>query len=143
MPSNPTQPVDITDDWAATGVQTAPSSGALASGLVNPAVMGYQLFNWLLNFCTNGVRFFARNGCPTWDPLVTYTAGAVVNYLGKFYVAYAPVLGSNHVAYSKLRPEKIILWIGVVKLPPLASISFSANGSTTVAVARFSPARGM
>lgn len=70
------------------------ASAAASSSIVDPdtitpgyAATGYplstqpparQFWNWVLNYCMNGVRYFSQRGVPDWDTAETYYIGAVV-----------------------------------------------------------------
>lgn len=45
----------------------------------------YQYFNWILNYCSNAVRYFMQNGIVSWQAAETYQSNAVVQYGGYFY----------------------------------------------------------
>lgn len=44
-----------------------------------------QYWNWILNYCMNGVRYFCRRGIVDWDTAETYWQTDVVQYGGVVY----------------------------------------------------------
>ncbi len=82
-------------------VRSAWGSGADSTALVDPetATPGFtaagwplssqpparQYWNWILNYCMNGVRYFCRRGIPDWDTAETYFVTDVVQFGGIVY----------------------------------------------------------
>jgi hypothetical protein len=56
-----------------------PSAGFIEAGwLMSATPPARQYWNWVLNFCANGIRYFSQRGIVDYDPLETYSIGAIV-----------------------------------------------------------------
>ena len=51
-----------------------------------------QYFNWILNYCANGIRYLCQNGIAAWDLQETYPQNAIVMQAG---VLYQSLLAGN------------------------------------------------
>jgi hypothetical protein len=73
----------VTAPWGDTAIPVTdtvqPTQGYIQAGWLQSAVPPpREYFNWLLNFCSNGVRYFSRRGIADYDPGETYLVGDVV-----------------------------------------------------------------
>lgn len=67
------------------------TTGFVAAGWKLSAVPpARQYFNWVLNYCMNGIRYFSRRGIVDWDPAETYSANDIVR-------------GNNNIVYQSLQ----------------------------------------
>lgn len=76
-------PPPVVPAWAETATDPTdidqPTNGFIQTGWPLSAVPpSRQFFNWVLNFCANGVRYLARMGMKDWDAAETYAVGAIV-----------------------------------------------------------------
>jgi hypothetical protein len=94
--SSPTDIVDPGNDFV--------SSGWLQSS-VPPA---RQFFNWILNYCANGIRYFSRRGIVDYDPAETYLQNDIVR--GDDNCLYQSLMNANIGARPSTSP---VAWGGV------------------------------
>jgi hypothetical protein len=64
--ANLNEVVDPGDNFASNGWQPG------AVPIIRP------ILNWILNYCSNGIRYFSRRGVPDYDPAETYMLGDIV-----------------------------------------------------------------
>lgn len=73
----------VRNSWADLAANPAdivdPGNTFAAAGWLNTGVPpSRQYFNWVLNYCSNAVRYFCRRGVSDWDASETYVVGDVV-----------------------------------------------------------------
>lgn len=75
--------------WAESGDAVQPTNAEIQSGWQAGSVPpSRQRFNWILNYCMNGVRYLVRRGLPDWDAAETYAIGdRVIGPTGSTYQA--------------------------------------------------------
>lgn len=75
--------------WAESGDAVQPTNAEIQSGWQAGSVPpSRQRFNWILNYCMNGVRYLVRRGLADWDAAETYAVGdRVIGPTGSTYQA--------------------------------------------------------
>jgi hypothetical protein len=62
--------------WADTGDKTEPTGAEVLTGWpASSSAPSRQRFNWILNFCSNGIRYLTRRGLADYDAAETYLVG--------------------------------------------------------------------
>lgn len=93
----------VRDAWAdtapvwngTTGDIADPGNAFVAAGWQqNTVPPPYQYFNWVLNYCSNAVRYFMQNGIVDWQAAELYQVGAVVVFNNFIYQCL--VNNTNH-----------------------------------------------
>ena len=93
-----------------------------------------QYFNWLLNFCSNGIRYLCERGLPDWDPAETYSIGDVVRGDdGLIRASRGTTNINNRPSTTDTNSSLPLPWWGPVQAltPP------AIDGSTSVATTAF------
>lgn len=80
---------EVIPPWADSGDKVQPSNAEIEAGWPSSAVPpSRQRFNWVLNYCMNGVRYLSRRGIADWDADETYAIGdRVIGPTGQTYQA--------------------------------------------------------
>lgn len=94
--------------WAESGDAVQPTNAEIQSGWQAGAVPpSRQRFNWILNYCMNGVRYLVRRGLADWDAAETYAIGdRVIGPTGSTYQA----LTANTNKTPASNPSDWALW---------------------------------
>lgn len=94
--------------WAESGDAVQPTNAEIQSGWQAGSVPpSRQRFNWILNYCMNGVRYLVRRGLADWDAAETYAIGdRVIGPTGSTYQA----LTTNTNKTPASNPSDWALW---------------------------------
>lgn len=94
--------------WAESGDAVQPTNAEIQVGWPAGATPpSRQRFNWILNYCMNGVRYLVRRGLADWDADETYAIGdRVIGPTGSTYQA----LTANTNKTPASNPSDWALW---------------------------------
>ena len=94
--------------WAESGDAVQPTNAEIQTGWPAGATPpSRQRFNWILNYCMNGVRYLIRRGLADWDAAETYAIGdRVIGPTGATYQA----LTANTNKTPASNPSDWVLW---------------------------------
>jgi|GEM_PF-4641748 len=94
--------------WAESGDAVQPTNAEIQSGWQAGSVPpSRQRFNWILNYCMNGVRYLVRRGLADWDAAETYAVGdRIIGPTGSTYQA----LTANTNKTPASNPSDWALW---------------------------------
>ncbi len=114
--------------WADAGDKVQPSNAELSTGWPLSAIPpSRQRFNWILNYCANAVRYFARRGLPDYDAAEIYMTGdRVLGAEGKTYVCTSD---NTLNTAPPTNPSKWMRW-GYTQNELAQVVSASANDHT-------------
>ncbi|MBT9516690.1 MAG: hypothetical protein IV112_08345 [Methyloversatilis discipulorum] len=99
---------DVLPPWAESGDAVQPTNAEIQVGWPAGATPpSRQRFNWILNYCMNGVRYLVRRGLSDWDAAETYAIGdRVIGPTGSTYQA----LTANTNKTPASNPSDWALW---------------------------------
>jgi hypothetical protein len=94
--------------WADTGDKTQPTNAEIDVGWpLSATPPSRQRFNWILNFCANGVRYLTRRGLADWDAAETYSiSDRVIGTDGHLYKSLVGANIANSPSSSPAQWEK-------------------------------------
>jgi hypothetical protein len=133
----PTKPI-VVDAWAnaagSSDLMSPPQSMIDGGWPLSSTPPARQYFNWILNFCANGVRYLSRRGLSDYDPAETYMSGDVV--ISDDGLVRASLKDNN----SGNTPSTSPTWWGSVKtLTPAPGDNSNSIATTSYVVTNFAP----
>ena len=77
--------------WAESGDRIQPSNAQIQAGWpLSTIPPSRQRFNWILNYCANGLRYLMQRGIPAWSIDEDYPAAGRVQHNGLSWIAMQP-----------------------------------------------------
>jgi len=116
--------------WAESGDAVQPTNAEIQAGWpAGSTPPSRQRFNWILNYCMNGVRYLVRRGVADWDSAETYAIGdRVIGPTGSTYEA----LTANTNKTPASNPSDWALWaFGPSDVATLSSDNSSKLATTS------------
>jgi hypothetical protein len=121
----------VRDSWAdiaGAADLVDPGNPFMSAGWLNSGTPpARQFFNFILNYTSNGIRYFEQRGIVDYDAAETYQQGAVVQSGGIIYAS----LVANNTGHTPL--TSLAQW-GGVSLAPGVSIVATAGGGVPLTV---------
>lgn len=99
---------EVLPAWAESGDTVQPTNAEIQAGWPAGSMPpSRQRFNWILNYCMNGVRYLVRRGLADWDSAETYAIGdRIIGPTGSTYEA----LTANTNKTPASNPSDWALW---------------------------------
>jgi hypothetical protein len=88
----------VRDAWADNAIPTTdiidPGNPFVSAGWpLSSTPPARQIFNWVLNYCMNGIRYLCQRGIPDWDSTETYAIGGIA--IGSDGQVYQSLVNGN------------------------------------------------